>query len=192
MLEPRLAEAKEGKRQVYFLDASHFIYGVYLSTKWSMERLFIKSSPGRSRFNVLGALNAVTNEMVVVDNLTTINAWSIAEIFRKLKDLHPNEKISIFLDNARYQRCYVSQAAANMNGIDLEYLPPYSPNLNLIERAWKFVNAKCLNSKYYDSFKEFCDGIKGCIDGFRNQFNDDIKNLLSWNFQVFYPNKIKS
>lgn len=184
-MEPKLAEAKEGLRQVYFLDAAHFIYGVYLSTKWSKKRLFIKSSPGRSRFNVLGALNSVSNEMIVVDNLTTINAWSIHELFQKLRERHPNEKISVFLDNARYQRCYISQASANMNEIELEYLPPYSPNLNLIERAWKFIKSKSLNSRYHNNFQEFCQAIKDCIEGFTNKFCSEIKSLLSWNFQTF-------
>ena len=185
MLEPRLAEAKEGKRQVYFLDAAHFIYGVFLSTKWSNERLFIKSSPGRRRFNFLGALNAVSNLVVEVNNLTTINAWSLVEIFQKLRDKHPGEKITIFLDNAPYQRCYVSQIAANMSAIELEYLPPYSPNLNLIERVWKFIRGKCLNSKHYQNFQEFCQEIKDCVEGFSTRFKEEVSTLLTWNFQTF-------
>lgn len=81
VLEPRLVEAEAGERQVYFLDAAHFILGVYLSTVWSTERLFIKSSPGRNRFNVLAALSPVTFNMTEISNTTTINAWSIADLF---------------------------------------------------------------------------------------------------------------
>lgn len=187
-MDPLLLEAKEGKRQLYFVDAAHFIYGVYLSTLWSNKRIFIKASPGRKRLNVLGALNAVSNEIVEISNTTNINAWSLVELFDKVVEKHPNEKISIVLDNAAYQRCYVTQTAANMKGIDLVFLPPYSPNLNLIERVWKFVKAKCLNSIHYESFNEFCTALKDCMNNLGSFFKDEVKSLLSWNFQVFQVN----
>ena len=185
MLGPRLAEAKEGKRQVYFVDAAHFIQGVYLSTLWSTERLFVKSSPGRKRFNILAALNAMTSDMVEVSNVTTINAWSLVELFKALREQHPEDQISIILDNAPYQRCYVAQRAAYMHKIELVYLPPYSPNLNLIERAWKFIRSECLNSTYYDKFQTFCDSIKACVNNLKERVQDKAPGLFSWEFQKF-------
>ncbi len=95
---------------------------------WSFTRIFIKTSSGRKRFNVLGALNAVTLQMVTVVNDSYINAWSVAELFEKLRGLHPREKITFILDNAKYQKCHVAITAANMLDIKLLYLPPYSPN----------------------------------------------------------------
>ena len=113
--------------------------GAFLAMLWSFTRIFIKTSSGRKRFNVLGALNAVTLQMVTVVNDSYINAWSVAELLKKLRELHPNEKIILILDNAKYQACHVAKSAANMLEIKLLYLPPYSPNLNLIERVWKFM-----------------------------------------------------
>ncbi len=181
---PRLEEAKEGKIRLFFLDAAHFIHGAYLSVLWSFQRIFVKANSGRSRLNVLGAIDAVSNEMIYLTNTTTINAWSLVDLFRKLREVHPTQPITIVLDNAKYQRCYVSQSAANMLGIELLFLPPYSPNLNLIERVWKFLRKKCLNAKYYSVFSEFVDGIKNCIQKFEGIFQEELRSLLSWNFQT--------
>lgn len=181
---PRLEEAKEGKIRLFFLDAAHFIHGAYLSVLWSFQRVFVKANSGRSRLNVLGAVDAVSNEMIHLTNTTTINAWSLVELFRKLRKAHPTRPITLVLDNAKYQRCYLTQSAATMLGIELLFLPPYSPNLNLIERVWKFLRKKCLNAKYYSSFTEFVDGIQNCIQKFEGTFREELHSLLSWNFQT--------
>lgn len=170
---------------MFFLDGAHLIHSANLSVVWSEKRLFVKANSGRKRLNVLGALDAISNEMIYVTNDTVVNAWTIAELFRKIREVYPEGAISIFLDNARYQKCHVAQSAANMMKMDLVFLPPYSPNLNLIERAWKFIRSKCLNSKYYPSFKEHCDAIASCINKFSEEFKDDLKTLFTWNFQIF-------
>lgn len=133
---------------------------------------------------MLGAIDAVTKKMVHLTNTTTINAWSLVELFRKLRELHPNEPITLVLDNAKYQRCYVTQIAANMLNIELLFLPPYAPNLNLIERVWKFLRSKCLNAKYYATFAEFIKGIEECIEKFQEVFQEELNSLLTWNFQT--------
>lgn len=152
---------------------------------WSFTRIFIKTSSGRKRFNVLGALNAVTLQMVTVVNDSYINAWSVAELLKKLRELHPNEKITLILDNAKYQACHVAKSAANMLEIKLLYLPPYSPNLNLIERVWKFIRKKSLNCKYYENFDEFKLAILGCIEKFGGEYREELESLLTWTFQTF-------
>lgn len=144
----------------------------------------MRANSGRSRLNVLGAIDAVSNEMIHLTNTTTINAWSLVELFRKLRERHPTQPITLVLDNAKYQRCYLTQSAANMLGIELLFLPPYSPNLNLIERVWKFLRKKCLNARYYSTFAEFIDGINSCIQNFGGIFLEELQSLLSWNFQT--------
>lgn len=155
-----------------------------MSTLWSIKRMFVKANSGRNRLNVLGAIDAVTKQMVHLTNTTTINAWSLVELFRKLRELHPHEQITLVLDNAKYQRCYLSQTAARMLNIELLFLPPYSPNLNLIERVWKFLRSKCLNAKYYATFAEFMKGVENCIGAFQGTFQEELNSLLTWNFQT--------
>ena len=146
--------------------------------------MFIKTSSGRKRLNILGALNAVTHEMLTVINETYINAWSVVELMRKIRAVTPVGKVVLVLDNARYQACYVVRSAAQMMQIELLYLPAYSPNLNLIERVWKFVRKKCLNCIYHENFERFSEAIMGCISKFGTEYKEELKTLLVWNFQT--------
>ena len=80
----------------------------------------------------------------------------------KLRKNTGGRKVYLVLDNARYQKCRVVQELAGQLDISLEYIPPYSPNLNLIERVWKFVKGE-LSSKYYDDFDMFRQKIDSTI-----------------------------
>ncbi|PXF60676.1 MAG: IS630 family transposase, partial [Candidatus Methanogaster sp.] len=86
-LEPRLKEAKSGKRVVFFVDAAHFVLAPFLGILWSFKRLFIKAPAGRKRFNVLGALNAITHELITVTNDTYINAQSFCDLLWRISRL---------------------------------------------------------------------------------------------------------
>ena len=83
-MEPRLAEAKAGERAVFFVDAAHFVFGAFLGCLWCFVRCWIKAPSGRQRFNVLGALNAITHEVITVTNLTYINSESVCHLLYKL------------------------------------------------------------------------------------------------------------
>jgi transposase len=184
-LEPRLAEAKEGKRAVYFMDAAHFVHGAFLGMIWCFARLFIPSPSGRKRFNVLGALNAVTKEVVAVSNETYINSQSVCELLLQIAQRCSAKPVTIILDNARYQRCSLVQGFAANLGIELLFLPSYSPNLNLIERFWRFVKKKCLYSKSYSNFMDFKTAIAQCIQQAPFEDSEKLESLLAWNFQSF-------
>ncbi len=89
------------------------------------------------------------------------------------------------LDNARYQRnAFVLEEAIRL-GIQLLFLPPYSPNLNLIERLWKFVKAECLNSHYYETFDQSCDAIDTCLAKSTDDQKTRLHSLLTLKFQLF-------
>jgi transposase len=116
------------------VDAAHFVLGAYLGFLWCVERLFVKTGSGRQRFNVLGALNAVTHQLITVTNETHINAQSMCELLNKIAALGLNIPITLVLDNARYQTCALVMELAQALNIEPLYLTTYSPNLNLIER----------------------------------------------------------
>ena len=159
-LEPRLAEAKEGKRTVYFADAAHFVFGAFLGYLWCVVRLFVPTSSGRNRYNILGAIDAITHNFIYVSNDNYINSLSVCELLSKIRERYiGSNPIAIVLDNARYQRCsYVTVFAKKLN-IELLFLPSYSPNLNIIERFWKWTKKDCLNCKYYETFIQFKKAI---------------------------------
>lgn len=185
VLEPRLAEAQAGKRAVFFVDAAHFVLAPFLGCLWSLTRIFIKAPAGRQRFNVLGALNAVTHELITVTNDTYITAESVCALLRQLADLHLAVPITVFLDNARYQKCALVQATAASLNIEMCYLPAYSPNLNLIERAWKFVKKQSLYSKYYTDFATFKTAIVTCLREMPTTHKLALDSLLTLRFQRF-------
>ena len=97
---------------------------------------------------------------------------------------YAGKRIHIVLDNARYQKCKVVQELAVEHGIHLEYIPPYSPNLNLIERAWKFVKGE-LRTKYYDDFKEFREKIDSIVASTCGANKERMSRLMGKNVQLF-------
>ena len=184
-LEPLLEEAKAGKRAVFFVDAAHFVHRAYLGFIWCFVRMFIPSPSGRKRFNILGAINAVTKEVVSITNESYINAGSVCDLLVEMSDLSLGIPITLVLDNARYQKCRFVMDIAGFLGIELLYLPSYSPHLNLIERLWRFVRNECLYSKYYEDFASFKSAIADCIDKANTEHKEKLESLLSWNFQSF-------
>ena len=184
-LSPRLVEAQANKRHVFFVDAAHFVLQPFLGFLWSFVRRFIKAPAGRQRFNVLGALHATTRQLVTITNTSYVNAHTVAALLSELAASFADRPITLVLDNARYQHCrFIKELAANLR-IELLFLPAYSPNLNLIERLWKFVKKQCLYSKYYAAFAEFKQAIEDCLAEVSGAFKEQLTSLLTLNFQTF-------
>src|SRR5262249_59085101 len=101
-LWPRLKQARRLRRVVCFVDAAHFVLGSFLGYLWCFARLLIRGPSARKRFNVLGAIDAVTRELTTVTNNTTIDAAAICELLRKLSARYPGLPLTPVLDNARY------------------------------------------------------------------------------------------
>ena len=131
LLNPKIEEAKNGLRAVLFLNSAHFVHAIILGMLWCLERVFVKSSSGRSRFNVLGAIDVMTQKLHLVTNTTYINSESVCIMLKKIALYYGGMPITIVLDNARYQKCPAVTLCAEELGIELLYLPTYSPNLKL-------------------------------------------------------------
>lgn len=184
-LEPRLQEAREGNRSVFFVDAVHFVFAPFLGFLWCFSRLFVKAPSGRNRLNVLGAIDAISHRLVMVKNDAYINSATVCDLIKEITALNLGLPITLVLDNARYQKCtLVQEFAANLD-IELLYLPPYSPNLNLIERLWKFVKKECLYSKYYADFDSFKNAICNCLSATHTTHKAKLDTLLTLRFQSF-------
>lgn len=184
-LQPRLRQAEQGRRSVLFVDAAHFVWGPFLGLVWCLVRLLVRAPCGRKRYNVLAALNAITHEVVCISNHSTINALSVCELLNDLAVSNLPRPITLVLDNARYQRCALVQSLARSLKIELLFLPGYSPNLNLIERLWKFVKKECLAARYKSTYEEFTTAIEECLDGLHTTHKEKMDTLLTLNFQTF-------
>jgi len=185
VLEPRLEQARAGKRVVFFVDAAHFVLAPFLGFLWSVGRLFIRAPSGRQRLNVLGALNAISHELIMITNESYITSKEVCQLLHQLAELSLPVPISLVLDNARYQRCALVIETAAQLQIELCFLPAYSPNLNLIERLWKFVRKQCLYSTYYAEFAPFKQAITHCLSQTHNTHKAALDTLLTLHFQHF-------
>jgi len=184
-LKPKLDAAQAGQGHVFFVDAAHFVFGTFLCCLWSFTRIYVRAASGRQRFNVLGAWNAVTRELIAVTNTTVVNTETMCELLRKIADLGLTGPITLVLDNARYQRNAVVQALAAQLGITLLFLPSYSPNLNLIERLWKFTKRRALYGRYHPTFRDFQAAIQEVLDGLSTKYSQQLASLMTLNFQQF-------
>jgi transposase len=184
-LKPVMEAAQKEEVHLFFCDAAHFVLQPFLCSLWCAFRVFIKASAGRNRINVLGAVNACTKEVVTLSNTTYITSNTLIEFLKLLKEKFANKPIAIILDNARYQHCFVVTTFAKSLGIHLLFLPPYSPNLNIIERLWKFTKKKILYAKYYDKPQLFHQEIQNFFKEINQKFKTELSTLLSLKFQFF-------
>ena len=121
----------------------------------------------------------------MVQNDSYINALSVCDLLRCIAALGVTVPITLVLDNAKYQKCQIVFQLAQTLDIELLYLPAYSPNLNLIERLWKFVKKKCLYSKYYAEFADFKAAISDCLNQTNTTYKTELDTLLALRFQTF-------
>jgi transposase len=189
ILKPLIERAKNNNIELFFMDASHFVMGGFPGRVWTIIRRFIKTASGRKRYNVLGALNFVSKQVESVCNDSYITATQIVEMLEKLA-IKYSKPIFIVLDNARYQKCDIVFKTAEKLGIQLVYLPTYSPNLNLIERVWKLVKSRVLNSAYFETFADFSKNISNCVDTLHSDLRDEMMSLVTENFQIIDENLI--
>lgn len=194
-LSPLLAEAREGLRSVLFVDASHFVLGCdFLGSVWCRSRRFLRTFSGRQRHNVLGALDYATHSVTKVTNDAYVNAQSVIELIDRVAEAYGTEageggaKVTMVMDNAAYQRCEAVRDHAEGKGVELLFLPPYSPALNLIERLWKFVKSE-LRKESWQDFAAFSARIDELVDSTTGENAGRIATLIADNVQLFdgYP-----
>lgn len=181
--------AQQGQKVLLFMDAAHFVLSNFCCLLWCVERLFIRSGSGRNRINVLGALNALSQQVTTLTNTTYINAEVIIDFLAQLREQYTDLPITIVLDNARYQHCKAVMTFAESINIKLLFLPPYSPNLNLIERLWRFAKKKLLYGQYFDSPAHFHQAVTGFFIQIEN-YQYELRSLLNLKFQTFNHSRI--
>lgn len=173
--------------QVYFLDSTHPTHNTTASYGWILKGKkndkFIKTNTGRSRLNLNGALNLKNHQAVVLKE-KTINHKATIKLFKKLLKKHPKGKIHLILDNASHHHHHTLKPFLKKHRrLKTVFLPTYSPNLNLIERLWRFFHQKVTNNRYFETFEEFRETT---VKFFKNldNYQEELKTLLTDNFQL--------
>jgi len=172
---------------IIFIDAVHPTQATKISYGWIRkgQNKVIETTGSRTRLNIIGGLNLTDIATTVVKDYKTINGESVADFFHKLREHYPSEsKLHVILDGAGYHRRERVIDTAKELGIELHYLPPYSPNLNSIERLWKVMNEKARNNIYFKSTRDFKDAIFRFFTVTLPEISDSLISRINDNFQV--------
>jgi transposase len=181
----KIKECMDETDELYFTDGSHPQHNSLPAYAWieTGHEKEVKTNTGRQRVNLNGALSAKDHSAVVLA-AETINVEAMIELFKALEALHPLSKtIHLIMDNARYNHARIVREYITTSRIQIHYLPPYAPNLNLIERLWKFFHKKVTYNTYYDTYEKF---KTACLTFFTDmgQYQDKLDSLLVENFHI--------
>lgn len=170
---------------IYFMDATHPQHNPVIGCGWIKrgKEHPIQSNTGRQRLNINGAINvqALSAEIRFDE---TIDAASTIALFEQLERANPTApRIIVFCDNARYYHSRIVAEYLLTSRIQLEPLPAYCPNLNLIERFWKFFKREKLYNHYYETFDSFKDACKNFFAEL-GKYAPRLETLLTENFQI--------
>jgi transposase len=184
-LKPRLERAQAGRGHVLLVGAAHFAYGRYLCRLWSILRAFVRATSGRQRFNVLGAWDAVGRTLAAVTDTTVVNTDTMAELLQVVASQGRVGPVTLVLGNARCQRNDAVRGQAKDLGIELPFLPSYSPNLNLIERLWRFAKRRAVYGRYHPTSADFRAAIEDVLVQVPTTHAESLESLMTLNFQEF-------
>ncbi len=180
-----LKKEKAPEDKILFMDGVHPQHNSKPAYGWieKGKKKEIRSNTGRKRINLNGVIN-IENHDVTIREDESINAQSTIKLFQELESKYDQApKIYIIADNARYYKCKLVTEYLEHSRITIKHLPAYSPNLNLIERLWKFFYKKKLYNKYYDTYDKF---KTTCLSFFENiqEYKEELRTLLTENFQI--------
>src|SRR3954465_8344213 len=172
----------------YFVDACHPVWGVdLLYSCWLLvgQRFYVGVGNGRKRLNILGASSPEDHDYVDL-RLTkeNITGEQFVKLLEKLLAKHPKaEKFLLYLDNARYySKPVVKEWLVRHPQFRLVPLPAYSPNLNLIERLWKFLRKKALN-RWHQTFEEMQAAVAEVLDHL-GEYREELTTLMTERFAI--------
>jgi transposase len=144
----------------------------------------LRTTSGRNRLNILGAYSPDDRDLISLSGRESCDAERVAQLLRKIRAANPGKRLLLVLDNAPYNHAAPVTEAASAVRIELLYLPPYSPNLNLIERFWKFLKRKVARNRFYATFAEFRTAVQNVLNNIA-AYRDDLASLLTERFQLF-------
>jgi transposase len=172
---------------VLFGDGMHLIHQNIPGLCWG-DPLYppvLETNSGRKRLNILGAYNPETLSLIHHTGEENCDAERAIEYCDLILREYPTApQISLILDNARYFHAkIVSEWLENHPRLHIEFLPPYAPNLNLIERLWGFVKNKLVKNKYYKEYKTFRAKVFQFLNNI-GEYADELKTLMTENFEI--------
>lgn len=185
VLPALLEQANSGEAVVYYADGCHPTHNTKTGRGWIRKGFDfeVDCNSGRQRLNINAAVNALKPQQVVYDLADSINAQSTRRLCSQLLHKHPKKLIYLICDNARYNRNKILQQWARRQRVAFIFLPPYSPNLNIVERLWRLLRKEVINSIYYDCYAKFRQNIVNFLDNTK-AYKLELQSLLTLNFRT--------
>jgi len=183
----------KGKDPIYFADSVHPQHQTHLAYGWILKgvRKEVAMTGRQKRLNFIGGI-CLSDHKIIYKNPEKVNVESIMSFLKKLRAKHPDvKKIHLIWDNAGYHTAKDIKNYAKILSIELHYLPPYSPNLNPIERLWKIMHEQVSYNKYYEKFSEFTDATLGFFRKIGRK-KKLLKSRITDNFQILGSPKFAS
>jgi transposase len=184
------AEAEPGT-PFLFLDAMHLVHQNTPGLCWGdpTNPPVIKTNSGRKRLNILGAYNPAEYSFLHVTGEAACNGERVVELFEKIATAHATApQVVLFSDNAKYfYSAQVCDWLKQHPTLWLLPLPPYAPNLNLIERFWKLVKEHLVKNTYYEQYKTFRAAAFRLLNHV-DQYREELTTLMVETFQIIHPN----
>lgn len=172
---------------VYFADSVHPSQATQLAYGWIRkgQTKKVATTASRTRVNIIGALKLDEIQHTVAAQYETINTESIINHLHLIRASHGSKGIiHLVLDQAPYHRADKVKEEALKLAIHLNYLPPYSPNLNPIERLWKIMNEKVRNNRFFNSAKDFRREIERFFTEILPDIGTSLGQRVNDNFQL--------
>jgi len=154
---------------VWFSDEVFFELCSKISYTWGPkgQQIFVKTNGSSGKDCVIGAINPYEGDSFFLQ-WDWIDSQVIEMFLKELSDLYPDKKHLIIMDNATYHKNQGSDDYPLPENIELFFLPPYSPDFNLIENLWKVLRDDFFNNKFFQNILE----LKGHVcDVFKNVMN---------------------
>lgn len=171
---------------VLFGDCVHPTQATKLSRGWIKKgkEQYVPTTGSKERINIAGAINLATLEVIHRD-YEKIDSENFIDFLKNLERHYPAApKIHLFVDQGSYHTSKTTKEYVKKSRVVLHYLPPYSPNLNPIERLWKIMHEYVSNNKYYEKGKAFVEAVKIFFNTTVHEIKEIIRSRVTDNFQV--------
>jgi transposase len=172
---------------ILFMDSVHPTQATKLTYGWikTGKTKHVGTTASRTRLNIIGAIQLGHIAEAITSQYETINSESITDFMSKIRTQYTIHKtIHLVLDQAGYHRSFLVTEQASKLNIKLHFLPPYSPNLNPIERLWKVMNEQVRNNRFFKGAKDFKDAINGFFDSILPRIGSALNGRINDNFQM--------
>jgi len=181
-----LKEAVGDDEPILFMDAVHPTQATKLSYGWirTGKTKHVDTTASRTRLNIVGAIQLGHIAETITSQYETVNAESMVDFLGKVRSQYGSKSVHIILDRSGYHRAaLLAEKAAKLN-IKLHFLPPYSPNLNPIERLWKVMNEQVRNNRFFKGAKDFKESISGFFEHILPSIGNELNDRINDNFQT--------